>query len=238
MEKAKPYSDEWRKKISETMKRRGIRPKKPYVGEPWNKGMKMSEEFRERCRRAQKGKKLSKETKKKMSNAKKGMKIPRKVLEASIESRKKGMSPMKPEHKLNIAKGVVDSLQNGTVEASNWKTHHYKGIVFRSSWEKKVAEWLDKNNYEWSYEGKENIIVTAYGPYIPDFTLKGGEIIEVKHDFNRVNTQDKKIQWCVDEGYRVYLVDSMTPIELKEWKQQQQIDRSITVERLGGTQNC
>jgi len=87
-----------------------------------------------------------------------------------------------------------------------------KKIIFRSSWEKEVAEFLDKNNINWEFEPfmvefedsqtKENHFT------LPDFFIpKLGTIIEVKSDkeFNSQKTIDK-IKGIKEFGFNFILI--------------------------------
>ena len=204
---------------------------------PWNKGIKYGEEFaefKEECRERNLGKKLSKKTKMKISVALKGRVPSKDCLKKSVESRKKGMAPLTNNHKLKIAKGVVLALQEGNYGA--WKVSVYGGTVFRSSWEMRVARWLDLNNYSWEYEGVNNIIETPHGPYVPDFTLDGGVRIEVKGNL-RSESQEKKIDWCVGSGIDVRLVDAsnIDNIDLSICWEEKKLSQG---ECHGGGENC
>lgn len=91
-----PPSEETRIKISEALK--GRKQTKP----PWNKGVTMSDEFREKMSRAKKGKpsphkgvKYSDEIRLKMSLAHKGKPNGRKGIKASEEARKKNSEAQK-----------------------------------------------------------------------------------------------------------------------------------------------
>jgi hypothetical protein len=59
----------------------------------------------------------------------------------------------------------------------------YKDINFRSTWEAKVAEWLDENNITWKYEEKRYKLSNGT-TYLPDFFIYEGkkltEVVEVK----------------------------------------------------------
>jgi hypothetical protein len=92
------------------------------------------------------------------------------------------------EHRLKIAQGVVRALQENP-----WNEElNYAGVFFRSSWELKVAKWLDANNVEWEYE--KEIVKTPYGYYVPDFKLINVcEYMEVKGVLS--GRQSEKIEW-------------------------------------------
>ncbi len=59
-------------------------------------------------------------------------------------------------------------------------------INMRSSWEIKVAKYLDGQDIKWKYESQTFPVIYEFegkikeGTYIPDFLLDGGEIWEVK----------------------------------------------------------
>lgn len=67
------YSEEITQRISQTLKRKGIKPQPCWGREPWNKGKSWSLEMRRKLSEAHKGHKASEETKRKMSESHKGV---------------------------------------------------------------------------------------------------------------------------------------------------------------------
>jgi len=90
------------------------------------------------------------------------------------------------ETKLKIAKKMVGNNYG----KGRGKITVYNGITFRSTWEAKVAEYLDLNNIEWLYE-HESYILTETSTYKPDFFIYNNnkliKIIEVKGYFWKDN---------------------------------------------------
>src|SRR4051812_46238561 len=48
----------------------------------------------------------------------------------------------------------------------------YRGVVMRSRLETSVAAWLDRHQFDWTYE-PERFATLAGGLYIPDFRIEG-----------------------------------------------------------------
>ena len=115
-----------------------------------------------------KGKVVSKETRVKISNSRMGKK-------ASKETRMKMSESHMGSKNAMYGKSPVKGAGRG-------KRTYYKGICFRSTYESKVAKWLDDNNYEWCYEKYR--IYFEERTYLPDFFIyqnnKLLSIIEVK----------------------------------------------------------
>lgn len=115
-----------------------------------------------------KGKVLSEETKDKIRTARLGKKASKKTklkMSASHAGKKNHMYGKPPSKK--AGRGIRT---------------HYKEICFRSTYEAKVAKWLDENSFEWYYE-KYRICFDEY-TYLPDFFIYENNslttIIEVK----------------------------------------------------------
>jgi hypothetical protein len=72
------------------------------------------------------------------------------------------------------------------------KRTEYNGITFRSTWEAKVAEYLDLNNISWKYE-ESYFKLNGNKSYRPDFFVyKNGnftKLIEVKGYFRKENKE-------------------------------------------------
>jgi hypothetical protein len=77
-------------------------------------------------------------------------------------------------------------------------------IWMRSTWEVKVAEWMDENDIEWKYQSE--FIETPFGMYVPDFELGKNNFVEVKGREWK-SYQLKKIDWCVNHGCDVRVVN-------------------------------
>ena len=87
------------------------------------------------------------------------------------------------------------------------KTTKYKKILFRSTWEAKVAKWFDKNNIKWEYETKNCIVKLPNGSiYIIDFFLP-----EIKKHVEVKGFYDEKSIYKLDQamlqGYNIYVID-------------------------------
>jgi len=66
----------------------------------------------------------------------------------------------------------------------------YKGIKFRSTWEARYAEWLDRLGYTWSYEPRT--FSTPFGYYTPDFYVEElKSFVEVKGVFRKDSSRSK-----------------------------------------------
>jgi len=90
--------------------------------------------------------------------------------------------------KMKISSGMVGN-RNGLGRGIRTE---YNGIVFRSSWEAKVAKYLDKHRIEWKYE--ENFyMLEGNKSYRPDFFIYQNDelvkLIEVKGYFRKENKE-------------------------------------------------
>lgn len=85
---------------------------------------------------------------------------------------------------------IAAKLVGNTNGFGRGKRSEYNGIVFRSTWEAKVAEYLDKNCIEWKYEEKA-FLLEGNKSYRPDFFIyENGvfvKLIEVKGYFRESN---------------------------------------------------
>jgi hypothetical protein len=71
--------------------------------------------------------------------------------------------------------------------------YEYNGVIFRSTWEARVAELLDFNNIKWLFEPKR-FQITKYVSYLPDFYIPKYHIfIEVKGRFRDEKDELQKI---------------------------------------------
>ena len=106
----------------------------------------------------------------------------------------------------NKISNTITQLYIDGVYKNCHKSIIYKDNYLRSSWELKVAQWLDQNNIEWEYESKNCRFKRPNGKYyIVDFYLpKFNRWIEVKgwwdehsiekcNDFINVNGEDSLI---------------------------------------------
>lgn len=158
------------------------------------KGKKSSEETRSKLSKAlkgnrnQAGRKHSPETLKKLSESNKGQK---RSLEARAKMSKSqmGRPPISEETRAKLALSSAKAVKEGRSGIIYAKKPKYirkngKTIRCRSSWEYKVAEYLDSlSGFIWEYELE--ILATEDEVYLPDFFIfdlsgKLLKIIEVK----------------------------------------------------------
>ena len=112
-----------------------------------------------------------------------------------------------------ISKKLREGIKSGKIKLSKgWKKVAYKNLILRSNWEKIVAEFLDKEGFDWEYETKRI-------PYwdterkieaitIPDFYIPSiNTIIEVKSnaEFSSQKTKDK-LNILKERGFNALLV--------------------------------
>jgi hypothetical protein len=99
-------------------------------------------------------------------------------------------------------------------------------IWMRSSWEVKVAKWLDENQITWRYQ--PGFFKTSGGYYVPDFILPElGRYLEVKGWLK--DSAAKKMDDFVASGNVLCIVDktNIDQISLsKEWVQRQMCEAS------------
>ena len=65
---------------------------------------------------------------------------------------------------------------------------YYNGIRMDSSWEVKVAAYLDSQGIEWTY-GQKVFTLSDRKSYRPDFVLPCGKVIEVKGYWRKENKE-------------------------------------------------
>jgi hypothetical protein len=65
---------------------------------------------------------------------------------------------------------------------------YYNGIRMDSSWEVKVASYLDSQGIKWDYS-KKVFLLSKNRSYRPDFVLSCGKIIEVKGYWRKANKE-------------------------------------------------
>jgi hypothetical protein len=166
--KGKKLSEETKKKMSNSLKGRMS----------WNKGKKLSEEHKKKLSLSHKGKKISEEHKKKLSLAHKGIKNSKEHNE-NIKKANLGKT-YSEEFKYKLSIIHTNRIMNNKKDYH--KKYKYNYNYFRSSWETKVAKYLDKHNIKWEYETNNCIFKLKNGRYyIVDFYLPElNKYIEVK----------------------------------------------------------
>jgi hypothetical protein len=174
---------------------------------------------------------FSDERKLKMSQKYAGRKVHQNTLDAIHRTRGVRRSHLSMDHRMKIAIASTLAWERGN--RGCWKAHIYCGVAFRSTWERRIAQWLDSQNICWKYEGVENIVETSFGPYVPDFTLANGLLVEVKGSLIS-DRQEKKIDWCVANGYDVRVVDetNISNISLDKRWSQRQTERMVVLEEI------
>lgn len=87
------------------------------------------------------------------------------------ETRKKRLTQERAD-KISKTGKLLYSLGIKKPRNSNLKKYLYKNIYFRSSWEVRMAKWLDNNKITWEYESDKCIHrLKNGGTYIVDFYL-------------------------------------------------------------------
>ena len=136
------------------------------------------------------------------------------TLESLAEMGKHPSQLWTKEMKLEMAKKsserIAETIKNGQFPFPRSKKFPYKNKILRSSWEKIMAEFLDRHDLKWEYE---TLIIPYYDTTrnkvantIPDFYLpKYNTIIEVKgRNIDAVQTKDK-MDSINAFGYRTFL---------------------------------
>jgi len=97
---------------------------------------------------------------------------------------------------------ALKNIENGNF---GHKIYKYNDINFRSTWEVRVAKWLDENNIEYEYEKHRFNYIDYEGIeriYIPDFYIKNYNIfIEVKPECFINDVTNLKIKAVYNKGY-------------------------------------
>ncbi len=131
---------------------------------------------------------------------------------------KEGKHPLQSKSKKEferIKRKISKTLSLGIIEGKikpsyGGKRVSYKNLILRSTWEKEVAQFLDKNNIKWEYE---NMIIPYYdiernvvANTIPDFYLpEFNVVIEVKgRGYDSLQTKDK-MEAISALGYNTFL---------------------------------
>lgn len=116
---------------------------------------------------------------------------------------------------------MKEMIKSGKSLPYGYKKVYYKNKIFRSNWEKIVAEFLDKHNIKWEYE---NLIVPYYDTTrgimartIPDFFLpEHNTIIEVKgRNSDSAQTKDK-MDAIHHYGYNTFLFSEAQIKQIKK----------------------
>jgi hypothetical protein len=152
-------------------------------------GRKHTLEARKKISKNRKTPALTKEQRQKISNRTKGENNPFYNKTHSKKTKEK----MSILAKKRAKRGKDSNLYGKSYYAKSipYITKSGKVIKLKSSWEYKVAEYLDLKNIKWEYE-KEFFPITyeyegeiKHGTYTPDFFLKSGDIWEVKGYFRK-----------------------------------------------------
>jgi len=120
-------------------------------------------------------------------------------------AKRRGVAHSK-EHNSKISEGVARAYLAGKIPVNKSYACEYKGVLFRSGWEKKFAMWCDENKLYWEYEP-----ITFKRPngktYIPDFELPDfGLFVEVKGRYD-VGDAVNKMNDFVRAGHDLRIVD-------------------------------
>ncbi len=187
-----------------------------------NKGKKHSSETKIKIGLKSKGRKHSEETKQKLSVLRMGKNNPMYGKKHTKESIEKQRQKTIGENNYLYKKTYVDvfgvdkanKLKNrlskihinniiNNIERNN-KKYKYNHIYFRSTWEVKVAKWLDKHNILWEYESEKCVFKLSNNKYtIVDFYLpQENKFIEVKgywddYSIYKFNAVKQNIDICI-----------------------------------------
>lgn len=138
-------------------------------------GKKHSDETKEKIREFNLGKKQSNESKLKKSNALKGRIRPlEESLKAGNSNRgKKRSAETRKRNSLAGKRNWAEGKFDNRVEVDFFKgiKTAYKGILFRSKFESRVAKLMDFYDIQWIYEPKRFTILSDNTTYLPDFYL-------------------------------------------------------------------
>lgn len=84
---------------------------------------------------------------------------------------------------------ISESMRgNNNAKHRGDRQSYYKGIRMDSSWEVKVAAYLDEHGIKWTY-GEKVFVLSSNRSYRPDFVLECGKIIEVKGYWRKANLE-------------------------------------------------
>lgn len=105
---------------------------------------------------------------------------------------------------------------------TNYKKYRYKGIWMDSSWEKELAEWMDKNNILWERDRKHILWWTDENGkkrrYYPDFYLPTYNLyVDTKNPY-LMEYDKNKISCVLKENNVQIIVDSLKNVKDLLWK--------------------
>jgi hypothetical protein len=187
------------------------------------RGEKMSEEQKRKISESEKGKFVSAVTRRKISENQAGRKLPDWLkLKISLAHKRRVISErqmaqvkllglagrgrvVSESTRRKLSEGISRAVLQGKMRRKN-KRLHYNGLFMRSSWEVKVAEWLDEHKIAWEYECYRYMCGNGR-VYIPDFKLlESCDFLEVK---GFVSGDDKyKMSEFVKAGHTLFIVDN------------------------------
>jgi hypothetical protein len=139
----------------------------------------------------------------KMSAAKKGQVVTEET-RAKLSASHKAMLANNPERKAQLITHVLDVATriggNKRIEHLDSRGRMYK---FRSTWEVKYAEALDRAGLAWFYE-PDRLLLSDGRTYTPDFWIvEWNSYVEIKGDHR---WQSDKVEVARNDGYSVILV--------------------------------
>ncbi len=159
-------------------------------------GRKLSEEHKRKISESQKGKKHTEESKQQMSEAHKGRKF--------TEEHKKRIGDAHRGEKCYFY-GRTPSNGRGIGSICN-KSHWV-----RSTWERKVADWLFSHGVNYEYEPERFVFNKNYS-YLPDFYIPSLDLyIEVKGYMSSKNQIQHKL--FTNRGHELLIIDDMKCFE-------------------------
>lgn len=92
-------------------------------------------------------------------------------------------------HSLETKQRISNAMRgNNNAKHRGDRQSYYNGIRMDSSWEIKVAAFLDQKNIKWTY-GEVTYILSDNRSYRPDFILECGKVIEVKGYWRKANKE-------------------------------------------------
>lgn len=222
--KDRRLSEETKRKISLTHK--GKKPKNLQLLHILRKGMKHSNESKEKMSKSHIGKKIPLEIKNKMSNSHKGKKKTKEHCKA-ISRGRRGMK-FSEEHRKKLSeirKGKPVFDRTGMVPWNKGKKETRKEVIqkFRenalntldkmkdnkriSKAEKIIAKWLDYKKIKYKQQFKYPLGRADF--YLPEYNI----IIECYGSYwhskqNYVERDKKKNKWLKDNGYKIIILNS------------------------------
>ncbi len=137
----------------------------------------------------------------------------RKLWEQGLHPRQKETYEQKIKRMQNVSKGISEKIRRGEVSPSYGKVKpgEYQGILFRSQWEIKTAEFLDKYGFSWEYEAVRieyfDSTRQRNANTVPDFYLPGtGVILEVKGRWLESQQTKDKLAGIRASGFATVLI--------------------------------